>query len=627
MTSNNINTEFQLLEIENQNLLTSLEMFEIVKETAEEYCQYIKKYKECTSLYYEKISKLSYNKKEVKNKNIKISPIFSIIDKVPNLITLQVEGLKQFINSFDIVLKQLEDILKNELDSLEEPKKSFEESKKKYKLNKIKNKKLMDNLSSLEKKIINYQLSKKEKENAKDMKDILNNNINETKNIEKEFLNINKSDENFHKVFQDESLQSIDKIKLHIGSILQNLNTNIIFFLLHFNQCYSPSVKFIETEEKKEQINTNNLVNENLILKVYNLEEIPTDKYNIKILNNSELDMLSDSIDDIDIKEPNLKKFSFFGNKKKPKEEFDILSKVSRKDMIEIVKKFYDNFQMVNKDKFDISVEEEKIEVKILSDKLLLMNKYKNKNNANEEKITDEEKEKLFSMITKKENRLTFLRRLNKIRTFGNFEYPKNIIDDIIKIFFIMLDNILIEKDIFSFQFSIILSQTFFFIENEEKKYIFKYTKSHKIYQSEEIWRNSYDYFINKEIEKFKNNILIKPDIKQYKNRINEMLFAQIIAVTNNMIEFDLDIEITEKINNDILNKYEIKDEQKKIIMSIIKNKKNKDNINKNEDNIIIENNEKNKKIENINDIKEEKIENDSKIKEKEKDNEEENKK
>ena len=231
--NNNISTEFQLIEAENQNLSTSLEMFEIVKEAAEEYCQYVKKYKEYTSLYYEKIAKLSYNKKEVKNKNIKISPIFSIIDKVPNLVTLQVEGLKQFINSFDIVLKQLEDILKNEQNSLEEPKKSFDENKKKYKLNKVKNKKLMESFSSLEKKVIKYQLSKKEKEKEnkdKDMRENIINNINEIKNYEKEFLNINKGDRNYHIVFQDESIQNIDKIKLHIGSILQNLNTNIIFF-------------------------------------------------------------------------------------------------------------------------------------------------------------------------------------------------------------------------------------------------------------------------------------------------------------------------------------------------------------------------------------------------------------
>ena len=591
--NNNISTEFQLIEAENQNLSTSLEMFEIVKEAAEEYCQYVKKYKEYTSLYYEKIAKLSYNKKEVKNKNIKISPIFSIIDKVPNLVTLQVEGLKQFINSFDIVLKQLEDILKNEQNSLEEPKKSFDENKKKYKLNKVKNKKLMESFSSLEKKVIKYQLSKKEKEKEnkdKDMRENIINNINEIKNYEKEFLNINKGDRNYHIVFQDESIQNIDKIKLHIGSILQNLNTNIIFFLIHFNQCYSPSIEFIK-RENNEQINTSNLVNDNLILKIYNSEEFPTDKYNIKILNNSELNMLSDSIDNIKDENQKLSGFSFFYGKKKFKDESDIISQLNRSDMIEIVKKFYDNFKMVNKDKFNIRLEEEKVQTKILTDKMILMKKYQKKKGDTEEEITEEEKQRLFLMVQDKENRMIFLRRLNKIRTYGNFEYPKKVIDDIINFFLIILDNIFDEKDIFSFQLCIILSQTFYFIENNEKKYIFKFTKFHKIYKCEEMWRNSLDYFINQEIGKF-NKISMNLNMKQFKKKIDELIFAQLIANTNNMLEFDLDISTIEKINSDILNKYEINEDSKKIIlMNIIENKKN---ANKNENNIIIENNNNN---------------------------------
>ena len=91
MNNNNTNNEIQLIDIESQNMSTSLEMFEIVKETAEEYCQYVKKYKEYTSLYYEKISKLFLNKKEIKNKNIKISPFFEILNKIPHLIGQQVK--------------------------------------------------------------------------------------------------------------------------------------------------------------------------------------------------------------------------------------------------------------------------------------------------------------------------------------------------------------------------------------------------------------------------------------------------------------------------------------------------------------------------------------------------------
>ena len=127
---NNVANDFSLLDIENQNMNISLELFEIVKETAEEYCQYVKKYKEFTSQYLDKLSKLTFNKKETKNKNIKLTSIFSMINKVPNLIKQQVEGLTKFMNSFEITIKQLETVLKTELNNLEEPKKFFEDNKK-----------------------------------------------------------------------------------------------------------------------------------------------------------------------------------------------------------------------------------------------------------------------------------------------------------------------------------------------------------------------------------------------------------------------------------------------------------------------------------------------------------------
>jgi len=145
-----------------------------------------------------------------------------------------------------------------------------------------------------------------------------------------------------------------------------------------------------------------------------------------------------------------------------------------------------------------------------------------------------------------------------------------------------MLDTIQIEKDIFSFQFSIILSQTFYITENEDKKYIFKYIKSHPVYHSEEMWRKTVDYFIQKEIKKYnelRNNLSIKKSNNN--NTINELIFAQLIANTNNMVEFDLDLNITEKIIMEYIDKFNINETSKTILLNIIENKKNKctDNI------------------------------------------------
>ena len=604
--NNTLKGEFSLLDIENQNVDSSLELFELIKETAEEYCKYARKYKECTSNYLEKLSNIKFNntKKEIKSKNIKISPIFSIIKKVPKLIEQQKEGLKNFVNSFDLAIKPLEDCLKIELNYSENSKKEFEDKKKQYQKNKAKHKKLMDALSTTEKNVVKYYISKKEKLDEKEMKlskENMNASLIDAKNIEKEFLNMIKKEKNYHWLFQKTSFENIDYIKNRIRTILQNLNNNIIFFLYFFNEFYTPSVKYIQ-EEIKKNVNIQDLMNEIIKLKVFKPEEFPQDKYNIKILEKTKVETLSYSIESIDTKEINrASTFSFFKTKTNEIKDEDIISKINKMDMLEIVKKFYNNFKMVNKSNYDVDAEKEKINVKFLSDKLLLMKKFKHKNKKVEsEDITEEEKQNLFSLIKKQENRTIFLSRLNKIRTYGNFEFKKIQFDDIIKIMLLMLDQILDEKDYHSFNFCMILAQTFYLSENGEKSYMFKYINSHKIFQSEEMWRNTIDYAIEEEEKKY-DNIIKNLSIKKNMNKINEMIFAQLISITNNMIEFDLDINLAETIVLDSFKKHKINEESIKIILNIIKEKKNKINKNKKEEtnNINANNNVKEEKKEN----------------------------
>lgn len=93
----------------------------------------------------------------------------------------------------------------------------------------------MDALSSTEKNIVKYYMSKKEKLNEKEMKaskETMNTSLNDTKNIEKEFLSMIKEEKNYHWLFQKTSFENIDYIKNRIRTILNNLNNNIIFFFI-----------------------------------------------------------------------------------------------------------------------------------------------------------------------------------------------------------------------------------------------------------------------------------------------------------------------------------------------------------------------------------------------------------
>ena len=579
--------EFNLYEIENQNMNTSLELFELVKQNAEEYCNYIKKYKECTSVYFDKLSKLTFNikKDNILNKNINISSIFSIFNKIPELIKLQINGIKKFNESLDLTMKPLENVLKNEINSLEEPKKLFEENKKKYQRNILKHRKLMDTIETSEKKIIKYYLAKKKQKDYNEEKTNMMASLVESKIIEKDFLESTNNGINYHFLFQEDSLKNIEEIKSHIRMILENLNSCVLFFLYIFNDCYSPCINFI-TEQNKiiktETIDTKSLINENMFLKTFTLEEIPSDKYTIKIFNKPGIDKLSYSID-LTNQNPSrnsnfLNLINFFLKDNDEINEEEVLTTLNKIDLLGIAKKMYHNLKMVNRDNYDIQSEEEKINVKKYSDKLLLMRKYKNSKKKNE-KITSEEKKSLFELVQKKENGEIFLTRLNKIRSYGNFEYKKKIFDDILKIFLIILNVIENKQDYFLFQFSIILSQTFYYLENGEKQYLYKFIKNHKVFHSEEMWKNTIESIIKEKSDKFdefeyKINNEKENFEEKKKQKIIEIAFAQIIAVVHNMIDFDFDLDKTEKMMVVLMDKYNLNEMQKGLVMEMIENKK-----------------------------------------------------
>jgi len=602
---NNLHSELNLVETETQNMNTSLELFEILKQSVDEYCSYIKKYKECTEAYFDKLSKLTFNiKKDIPNlnKNLNLTTILSILTKVPDLIKQQQDGIKKFVESLDLSIKPLEMVLKSEINSLDESKKVFEENKKKYQKNNSKYKKILDNLSLTEKKIAKYYIAKKKGKDFSEEKNSMISSMTETKLLEKEFFEGINGGKNYHWMFQEESLKNIDNIKSHLRILLENLNSSILFFLCIFNNCYSPCVHFVDNETKKnnsQAIDIKNLINDSIIIKTYKIEQMHIDKYQSKILNKAKIQKVTYSIDITNIQ--NFSKFSmnnltnltnniksFFIKDNGDIDEDIIFAQLNKIDLLGLAKKMFHNFKMIDKSDYDIKSEEEKLNVKNYSDKLLLMKKFKKKDKYNE-KITNEEKKKLFTLVAKKENREIFLSRLDKIRFFGNFEYPKKIFNDIVKIFKIILDQIEVGKDINIFEICIILSLTFYYIDKDQKIYIYNFIKSHNIFKSEEMWRNYINFNIEDKIDKFNElQYKIEKDDKKGENEINkkkheEIIFSQIITITKNMCDFDFDIDKTEIIINEFIKKYNVKETFIQYIMEIINNKK-KENKNNEED-------------------------------------------
>ena len=113
---------------------------------------------------------------------------------------------------------------------------------------------------------------------------------------------------------------------------------------------------------------------------------------------------------------------------------------------------------------------------------------------------------------------------------------------------------------------------------------------NHKWFTKKNYWINFADILIEPEIDKLleRNPEITKEDIKNnyekidsnFKKKINEILFSQLLSIVNNMNEFKLSIEKIVEIIEIIISKYDylseedknnifnmISDDQKKLIL------------------------------------------------------------
>ena len=196
-----------------------------------------------------------------------------------------------------------------------------------------------------------------------------------------------------------------------------------------------------------------------------------------------------------------------------------------------------------------------------------------------------------FFWQKKKYNAKIFFLRINEIRCYGKFEFSKNLIEYIVKIFLKILDNLEAE-DFWVFNNSMILAQTFYFIENNEKKYINDFTKSHKIYKSKDNWKLCIECDIKKKIENFIGDFK-KKENKQTENAIKEIVFSVLVTFSQNMLDYDFDINEAEEMMKGFMEQYKIDGEHKKAILdNFIKSKNKNVNIEKEKENVINEKDE-----------------------------------
>ena len=573
--------ETDLFNNQNKNILTYLSYFNAISEKAENYYLFIQSYKKYTSEYFDKISNLfkKYsslfninNNNSSNNNNNSTNPDTSPLDKLTKDLY---QDFKEQLNVFNFFLKNIDLSLDNFRGIMNQTKLDVENQKIIYvnfrnkfiesiSLYKKDNQDLINGLSNIEKKILKYYfLTKKVKfdsnsNNNKNNKNKNNKNINKDKieeEINKEIKILKNKEDSF---LQKDSIKlktfvdfnnNIEEYKANFKNsiflLIKIFKLSIDSFSKYFKNLFNYQDKNASNKEEKKTnkkelfIEYESIINKNLIKINHDtikssMAQTKPKNYSIKILENKKNNIIKEICDSLQ------------------KEGYEIDSNISldQKDISYVTNKL-NNFSLLNKDNYFSKKDEEK---KLISD---LIEKMFSKGGDNQKSL-EEESQKLSKYFEENKNYCKyFLSILENKKNNSNVALSSELFDIFTKMFSLISDMIIKEKDFDSQKSLLILSQTFYKSEGDKKIFIFNTIKSHELFQKEENWLNYIKYEIEEKInDKNKSqNESNKDDINKIKN---EIILSQITNLIPIMKNFDLDNQKLVNIINSIIDFYTI---------------------------------------------------------------------
>ena len=457
---------------------------------------------------------------------------------------------------------------------------------------------LMETYNDIEYKIVDdYIITKYNKRIFGDKKNIvLDTKLIEAQYLEKTFLEF---EETSKKIFFND-FQEIQKKTLNSFSIIKEHMKIMAEIILKQNY-----INFDEIENKiefmgknpqlknNEETNKNNSntpgINENLFKHRINILINP----NLKVIDiekeKHKNDLLANNVANNETKEKKkkTKKLFFTKNKnkeknkeknedkeQKPKEENleeDLYLK--DEDIYNIIEKLYNlNLKMIDKSRYILNEEKKKLEVIKLGKKLLQFNN----DGKIPDEISDDEVKCLIELLNNnEENMLKFFILLNNYRTTGRFEVSVRIYTILATIFNMTLDLLLNKSNKSLENLIIILPQTFFIKKDDKKCYIINEIKSHKIFKSEEFWKNQLKIRIEENLEKNKKEIQrmnLHFSEKYFQKKKDDIILSQFVSLSGHLKDYELNTDIILKITNEVFEDYNIGEETKALILSLLKN-------------------------------------------------------
>ena len=571
-----------------------------LKQISEDFIKYITNYKIATSDYLKKIelNQEKYSPKLLEGndqlKNININHIISLTSIIPKVIEQQIINIEYFVKGIDSKFEKFEKQLKDKNIEFLVCQNDFKEVKnelvKKYKeIEKIKSN-YMSNITLAEENIHKYYMKKnikKKSNNSKlnltqidpselsidSLEEQVNSIIQKTKKIEEEY----KMSINTVKTFEINYIETLEKSKEKGRSILCNISNSL-------KDLISECIIFLRNSFKiplsEIDIYLNEIVNldefsrfnREILLSYKNeihLKPINTEKYNIKFfkgknygLNKNNSINLNNKNQTNSIIEEDLQEMDF----------------LQEEEIFKTIKKMMENFDLLEKNGFNLEIEEEKLRCKYLTLKILSFAPTNKLYSSQIPKITDEEAEEIEKKLEKKQNRVIFIQKLSQFRTRGIFDIPEREYNILCRLFNKIAKTVESDEDYDSAVNIIILSQTYYFTKNNNKVYLQNAIMNNEFFKTKKFWETFVNYSIDKEIALSKQtdekNGINTENNKENEEKYSNIVFAQLIPITNNMIEFGLDVNIVEEIILPIIKQYKISPEFSEVVMTTINIKK-----------------------------------------------------
>ena len=534
-----------------ENVTLSLEYFNSLKTLSSAFLDYIKQYHFLSVEFHQKLlllnttykDKISEISKKIAKKKLDFSQIFDFINSIPKILDSYIENLLFFteeinkqINLFDdknieqIVLtcetqfKGFKKELKSKVEEIDKIKQNFFNEMEKTEI-------ITYNYYYLQPKYNSNIPEKYKDENIYNIKEgEMDMKILDTKELEnryKEHINEGRKKEN---TFLENSKFHCENIKKFSNELMEKIKHLVLNFLMSLKNNFQLPEKEITS----------------FLPKLIKLDK------NIKLDKIMEQHFINQKIGTF-LFNPEIYKMKIFQRSKKNKENNDIFNEIEDKiveleDSIDRTYLILDEislltiqkmkcFQLININDLNLEEEKEKIKMNHLTIKLLsnIKKEYTEKEELN---ITQNELDLIESLLEKRCNRIVFLHKLNKFRALGNYMVTKVLYSIISKYFIKILNFIKKDYDAFPAKNVIVLSQTYYMIEKEEKIYIQEDIKEHEIFKDNKFWENLFNFFMNKEIQKLRKSFDLNEEKSDEKSHYNKLAFGQIMTICNNMLEF-----------------------------------------------------------------------------------------